>query len=1053
MRTRFPALAVILTFLFIGAPLALAESATTDGKVVRTQTHVDSPHAVWEDGNFRLMSNSAGLIPIENTVNWVSRGRADGGLGAYAWKVPDDPRFDFLGVEPGHLMYFGGPAHGFPKNTMPIWAGFGAAADLPTNQFRAESFNMEIVGFSGPGKMELFNYSDETYPLTRLWSSHDPGFRSTWVNAGTHTHNSTTFTRPGLYEVTYRGTARKKDGSFLHSAPQTLTWQVGGTDPAQRTITDIVAAYNAAPSIGTGTPTFSIAPSTASTKGAEQGVLSTLTFETGNPNDAGHVQFFINGFYLAERKVTGGTATWDEMLGDDTSELQAVYLPSTSSPTPRWVSAPLRFRTGDTKTATRDGGEVLPSPSMEPIPAFGTDPLTLTSPDVTVSTSAVYGEDMRNIDITVESADPRTTLRVTGGFYRMDNGPLTTMPRDAIADCEVDFTSAPGSRKSKQLIDGCQRPNYQLLLRLIPESRSNAADAALVSVPHTDAYAPIPGTTVRLGGGGSEESSSQPTEPSEPVPSAPTAPSEPAPSEPAPTAPSEPVPSEGQALNLSSGHVDIAPYYDNDVLHLRIKDETNLHQRGAVWRRPNDVYFTVPSQVSTTLPESIEGFAEKGTTAYILPETQRSGVVWPGLSSEHAYSQTKQDYTFTFTPLSAPDGGKWIAFRGNQTSPQDRLAGSDSTRAYTTEGPEHMHVSWAFSKPGTYEIGVWVAEKGGTPSQQEVLRFVVAPDAKPDTIKEITTGHIDFGPKLIDATPHLLINEDDQHHAPETVVLRVKDNRKVTANGAIADSLSFTGIVERGASIYHLPLMQDRDSIWPGWDTFRVAEQYPAGVNVEVRPRSTPKGGAWWAGHIPSLGVPERTLASSTGTHTISGVSEGPFHIHADWVFTKPGTYTMDMRAVDPQGKAVTEWSTITYLVGNATTEPEPAPGSPAPGSPAPSSPAPSPAPSPSPSGTTKPTQPTQPTQPTTSSTTPKTSTQSTTTKPTTTRSTTQSTTTQRTSAQSATTQSITAQAASVGGGGSGGSLASTGASVMLPVGVAMLCLMACGALITRRRR
>ena len=357
-----------------------------------------------------------------------------------------------------------------------------------------------------------------------------------------------------------------------------------------------------------------------------------------------------------------------------------------------------------------------------------------------------------------------------------------------------------------------------------------------------------------------------------------------------------------------------------------------------------------------------------------------------------------------------------------------------------------MHVSWAFSKPGTYEIGVWVAEKGGTPSRQEVLRFVVAPGTKPDTIKEITTGHIDFGPKLIDATPHLLINTDDQHHVPETVVLRVKDNRKVTASGAIADSLSFTGIVERGASIYHLPLMQDRDSIWPGWDTFRVAEQYPAGVNVEVRPRSTPKGGAWWAGHIPSLGVPERTLASSTGTHTISGVSEGPFHIHADWVFTKPGTYTMDMRAVDPQGKAVTEWSTITYLVGDATTEPEPAPGSPAPGSPAPGSPA----PSPSPSGTTKPT---QPTQPTTSSTTPKTSTQSTTTKPTTTRSTTQSTTTQRTSAQSATTQSITAQAASVGGGGSGGSLASTGASVMLPVAIAMLCLMAGGALITRRRR
>lgn len=157
---RFATIVVALALALFHAPLALAG----DAPIVRTQTHVDSPHAVWQDGNFKLMSNSAGLVPIEDTINWVSHGRVDGGLGAYAWRVPDDPRFEFLKAKTNQLMYYGGPAVGFPKNTMPIWAGFGAAADLPTDQFRDKSFNMEIVDFKGPGRMELFRYNGEDYP-------------------------------------------------------------------------------------------------------------------------------------------------------------------------------------------------------------------------------------------------------------------------------------------------------------------------------------------------------------------------------------------------------------------------------------------------------------------------------------------------------------------------------------------------------------------------------------------------------------------------------------------------------------------------------------------------------------------------------------------------------------------------------------------------------------------------------------------------------------------------------------------------------------------------
>ncbi|MEQ9999755.1 choice-of-anchor M domain-containing protein [Corynebacterium sp. KPL4015] len=1017
--TRLATIVVALALALFYAPFALAKEAP----LVRTQTHVDSPHAVWKDGNFKLMSNSAGLVPIEDTINWVSHGRVDGGLGAYAWRVPDDPRFEFLNAEKNQLMYYGGPAVGFPKNTMPIWAGFGAAADLPTDQFRDKSFNMEIVDFKGPGRMELFTYSDENYPLNRLWSSHDPGFRTTWVNAGTHTHNATTFTRPGHYEVTYRASARKKDGTFIHSEPQTLVWQVGGTNPAERTITDLEAAFNDAKSEGSAgedsesnTPMFKMAPSTADTKGAKEGILTTLSLDTGNAKDSGRAVFTINGHYLAERKVEGGKASWDEMIGDEESNFQAIFIPDNNSPSPRWVSEPIKFWTStdgekdgkDAEAYTTKSGE-LPTPEMEELEPFETDPLEITSPNITVSTSKVYGEDDRNIDITVAPKDDRTTVRVTGGFYKVNGEPMTSLPQNAVADCEIGFTSGPGLRTSKQLIEGCKQPGYQLMLRIVPDSRSNAGGATLFSHTHKDAYKPVAETTVSFpeasasGDAPEQEGSEKPEDSNAPEKpqdseeaeesegSAPTEESSPeAPSTtPKPSVPSVPKPkpqgpkdkdAPNKELNLHRGHVDIAPIHEDGELHLGIKDETNLYHIGAIWRKPSDVFFSVPKQVKTTLDKDIPHFGKKGSAAYVLPETQRTGVVWPGISTEDAYQDTKKNYTFTFTPVKAPKDGEWLAYLADQTGLDQRLAGSDGTHSYTTEGPDHMHLNWAFNKPGTYEVGVTVAEKDGKTAKKAILRFKVAsedsssatpptkgndnaseggsndstdgttendagssadngtestapskernpettepaPSATPSQKREITKGHIDFGPKVVDNKLGFYVNEDDRHNVPEDVALRVHDTQRVPVADSLAKTLSFTGMVKTGSTIYHLPLQQDHNAVWPGWDTIKVGQDYRDAA-IEVRPKSAPTDGKWWAGHTASLNTPERTLADSNGTHTIKGVEDGPFHVHAHWIFTEPGRYEMDMRAVNHNGDKLTDWHTVTFLVGDSTTQP-----------------------------------------------------------------------------------------------------------------------------------
>ncbi|MDU7600610.1 MAG: TIGR03769 domain-containing protein, partial [Corynebacterium sp.] len=56
---------------------------------------------------------------------------------------------------------------------------------------------------------------------------------SAYIVAGTHTHNSTLFTKPGRYRLTYRTSARGKDGQLIANEPQTTTIQVGGQKPKE----------------------------------------------------------------------------------------------------------------------------------------------------------------------------------------------------------------------------------------------------------------------------------------------------------------------------------------------------------------------------------------------------------------------------------------------------------------------------------------------------------------------------------------------------------------------------------------------------------------------------------------------------------------------------------------------------------------------------------------------------------------------------------------------------------------------------------------------------
>ncbi|ARU46986.1 choice-of-anchor M domain-containing protein [Corynebacterium silvaticum] len=1031
--------AACLGFLAVGGliassviPVPSANADSNESLTVRTQVHVDSPHAVWQDNNFSLVSKSSGMIPIEKTINWVSKGKVDRGL--YAWNVPEDERLEFLGKK-DQLMYYGGPAHGSPSDGMPIWAGFGASIDLPTEKFRDESFNLDIVDFDGPGKMELFTYSDEDMPLQRLWSSHDAGYRSTWVEKGSHTHNATTFTRPGLYEISYRASARGKDGKLIASEPQKLIWQVGGPDPADAKLGNVKEAYDKASesanddASGTFNPEFTMSPDTGNAYGAKKGLLTKLDFTTGNTKDSGHAVFYIDGYYLAEVPVKEGKATWSEMIGSLESKFQVVYIPGEDSQSPSWVSKELEHATGSDKNSTKEEGSFPEAKAEEPREEFDLKDIKPTSLDVAVSTSEINSESGESFDLTVKPKDDRLTVNAVGGFYEKESGKaLSSVPKDRAASCPITFTSAPDNRTSRQIVDGCEGENYQLLLDIIPSSRTEAPGKATVIDSHDGKYRPLEETTVTLGNGKtSEESEDEQSDESGETSDDATSEDDPAdesedggePEESTGTTTSskpdkgktpekgkdskEPESASGvlskEKVEISKGHVDISPKEIDNTLAVVVKDESGQHSSKAVLRDPNSVTFVVPQSAKTLLKGDIKDIAKKGERVYMLPEVQKTGLVWPGFSTEEIYGVTEDNYEFTITPKSTPQGGKWVAYSGDANSSENRIGDSSGKHVYKAEGSTHRHLNWVFTKPGKYTMDVEVKDtwdevskpvtltfdvrdssvpagstpgsetqkpgkpdkgtsgnsKTTVPQQDSLARPTTKPVAKQDRSdgrRELVDGHLDFGPAFVDGKLGFYIGDDvkREHDAvsdgghnldhPDKVALVVGENRRFTigekGNRGIPENDDTAFLGKKGDHVYYLPNTQDHNAVWPGFDTNKVRNAFPKGMSIEIEPESMPDGAKWWAGHLPSLSNDLIKLADSSGKAVID--REEPFHEHADWFFTKPGTYKIKMRAVANEsgtstqamtsdgktiniglvasGETATNWETIVFEVG-----------------------------------------------------------------------------------------------------------------------------------------
>lgn len=715
--------AALALFLAL-TPAAAWAGPDQDKEWIVTGQHVDAPIPVWHDDTNSFSLNTINM-PMEKTALWIPKawtGTGDKDEAKSQLVVPAGRAdLSFLGAEGTVLS--AAPQNPGPGNT-PIWAGLGAGEIGDTDKFEGETYTLDLISVDGPGRMEMF--IDNGDSVNRFLSSHDTAYRS--VYNPRHTHLYTTFTQPGRYVANYKMTARSADGSAIYSSPITpLVWQVGGANPADGTIKDIEAAYNSARAEradgNAATPTLTLSHHAERVHPGDNH-LTDITIDTGVATDSGRAWITVNGYFLTEAVVEGGRATVSELLGADAAAVQAIYIPGDSA-SARWISQAAQYSQKDTEPVTVGGGDTVLGPSNpDPAPVWNPDHLPVSSRRVDVSYDLVPGTTDQ-YTATVRAADP--TLRAT---YKIE---FLESKYDFSPWCSMEGTlGAGGVDTKKQDLGVCQSDPMYMRVTLRPHPLSDAimtvAEASDVTVgEHVGLTAML---NLRDGAAAPEEPEPAPTPAPDPSP----APGHGGGEDPAPASSllSDPV-------EIARGHLDVrltqAAGENGTTYGLAVKDDSLTAARTSVLRTLGSTTLAVAPNARFVRPASLSDasydvLGPVGAATYVLPETQNSDIVWPGLSTEGIdYAALPEGADLTLHLAQAPAGARVAFFQGGTFGAGAKVH-FDSTKGdgvvHTTEAT-HMHGNWVFSAPGTYRIEV------GARSGERVL-------AEPQSITVIVRG-------------------------------------------------------------------------------------------------------------------------------------------------------------------------------------------------------------------------------------------------------------------------------------------------------------------------
>ena len=207
----------------------------------------------------------------------------------------------------------------------------------------------------------------------------------------------------------------------------------------------------------------------------------------------------------------------------------------------------------------------------------------------------------------------------------------------------------------------------------------------------------------------------------------------------------------------------------------------------------------------------------------------------------------------------------------------------------------------------------------------DLAQSVAAHEEWSNEASEISVGHVDLGPRLIDGQWRAGLRHDAETGAvwrdPNQTVLRVNDAAIMTA----PDSADYPFLADvAGKPVYVVPQTQNPGVVWLGWNTQdpAVTATIDRGLTMRVGPVSGP-GRAWLFLQSGTFGKP-LLLADSGAAPGDVWIDSGT-HVHANWAFSQPGTYTATVTflGTTTAGEAVNASTTLRFAVGDAASASE----------------------------------------------------------------------------------------------------------------------------------
>ncbi|MGL4175006.1 MAG: TIGR03773 family transporter-associated surface protein [Dermatophilaceae bacterium] len=414
-----------------------------------------------------------------------------------------------------------------------------------------------------------------------------------------------------------------------------------------------------------------------------------------------------------------------------------------------------------------------------------------------------------------------------------------------------------------------------------------------------------------------------------------------------------------EPLVLDTGHVDVfhVSAVDGGGLSLGLSEDVTGSD---VKRDPEDVVLHV---AESALMDGIPDIYPGAPRAYVLPLTQDPALLWPGWSTEELQGTSFSDVDIEVTAVDGP-GTIHLFAEGAGGEPTSVMRGGDVDLPGTivVPSPSHVHANWLFSDAGRYELTVRAVSRVDgreVRSPEQVYTFTVgdqtgptpttSPTASPTrtatptpttrptnptppaTTPRPTTpapstvrldrGHVDmFAIRPTSRGVDLALKEDVTGRSvirrPEAVTLVVTDRARTRMPA---------GYPAAGQSVHLLPLTQDPQLLWPGWSTEALAGHRYAGADIVVHEVRGP--GAVHVFSSGSLGGGVRPVLADGGTDLPATIGvPRPAHVHANWVFTRPGTYRMVVSATGRgsggERSAPSRRATYTVVVGGGSSAP-----------------------------------------------------------------------------------------------------------------------------------